>query len=130
MRTRWTARRCLHFLQEKPVTQTDDMASPKIIHEVSATVDAALTREDLEGLNEAERLALVVGAAYGKALADRDAARALAEDAVGVLEALVAEFPDTSFAHANVAVDKARAFIQAYRTPEPVDSEQTPAQED
>lgn len=91
--------------------------------EVSATVDTALTREDLEGLNEAERLALVVGAAYGKALADRDAARAM-------LEAVVGEFPDTSFAHANVAVEKAREFIQAYRTPEPVDSEQTPAQED
>lgn len=48
------------------------------ITEVSATVDAGLTQADLDEMNEAERLALIVGAAYGKALAERDKARAIA----------------------------------------------------
>lgn len=100
------------------------------IHEVSATVDAALTREDLEGMNEAERLALVVGAAYGRALSERDQARADLADALRHLRTLVDEFPATSWAHANVAVEEAREFIQAIQAPAPVDSSQTPAEKD
>jgi hypothetical protein len=117
------------IIPDMPRPAPEVQAAQRLI-EVSVTVDAALSQEDLNGLNEAERLALMVGAAYGRALADRDQARDHLEKAVETLEALAEAFPETSWAHSNAALDTAREFIQAYRAAEPVDSGQTPAQED
>lgn len=58
------------------------------ILEVSTTVDAALSQEDMDHLTEAERLALIVGAAYGNALAERDQARAQVEELHAELKSL------------------------------------------
>lgn len=113
-------------IQENQMTETDAAR----LTEVSATVDAGLSQADLDGMNEAERLALVVGAAYGNALAERDQARAQVAEALGHLEAVLAASPSTSFAHTNAAADAAQEFIQRIKTPEPVDSETTPSQED
>lgn len=106
--------------------QENEMNAEQIT-EVSATVDAGLSQEDLDGMNEAERLALIVGSAYGAALADRDLARAALASALEHLEALVETWPETSWAGSNVAVERAREFIQVTKV---VDSEQTPTQED
>lgn len=100
------------------------------INEVSVTVDSGLDAGVLEDLTEAERLGLIVGAAYGRALADRDMARAELQECLGHLEALVKAMPVGSFAHTNVARDAAVEFIQRIKTPAPVDSQATPAQED
>lgn len=67
-----------------PPIQENEMKAEQITT-LSATVDAELTQGDLDGMSEAERLALVVGAAYGKALAERDKAR----DRVDHLHALL-----------------------------------------
>lgn len=97
------------------------------ITEVSTTVDTGLAQADLEHLGEAERLGLIVGAAYGQALAERDLARASLAKALDLMEALANAWPETSWAASNVAVENAREFIQATKA---VDSEQTPTQED
>lgn len=117
------------FYGTTPPIQENQMNADHIT-EVSATVDAGLDQETLDGMNEAERLALIVGAAYGRALADRDEARAQVTQALDHLEAVLAASPPTSFAHTNAAADQAREFIQRIRTPEPVDSEATPTRKD
>lgn len=97
------------------------------ITEVSATVDAALTQDDLEGMNEAERLALVVGAAYGKALAERDEAQArvaaledqvntLAHAATAVLGLDVVA--QVTWAHDEATVNALRAAVESVQAPE------------
>lgn len=100
------------------------------ITEVSMTVDSGLSQEVLDDLTEAERLGLIVGAAYGRALADRDMARAELQEALDHLEAVIKAMPAGSFAHTNAARDAAVEFIQRIKTPPPVDSQATPAQED
>lgn len=101
------------------------------ITEVSATVDAGLTQEDLDGMNEAERLALVVGAAYGKALAERDQARDVGYrlagnlgHAQGLLGKVVPILRDSSWATDSALADSIQAFLDG------LDSEATPNQED
>lgn len=97
------------------------------ITEVSATVDSALTQDDLEGMNEAERLALVVGAAYGKALSERDEAQAqvaaledrlntLAHAARGVLALDV--LAQVTWAHDEATVNALRAAVESVQAPE------------
>jgi hypothetical protein len=101
------------------------------ITEVSATVDAGLSQEDLDGMNEAERLALVVGSAYGRALAERDEARdavdrlstALA-GAVVLLGKVQPVLEDSSWATDSALAGSIQAFLEA------VDSDQAPTQED
>lgn len=117
------------FHGTQPIQENRTM-SPEQITEVSATVDAGLSQDDLDQMTEAERLALVVGAAYGRALAQRDEARAQVQEALGHLEAILATQPATSFAHTNAAADQAREFVQRIRTPQAVDSDQTPAGKD
>lgn len=113
--------------------------SPEQITEVSATVDAGLDQEALDGLNEAERLGLIVGAAYGQALAERDEARAQASDLrrrLGVLLArcdrvLTLDVLDTlTWAGDERIVTRLRECVQENLEFKPVDSEQTPTQED
>ena len=89
-----------------------------------------LDQATLDEMNEAEQMGLFVGAAFGRVLAERDLARAALAEAVEVVEGLVEGYPVTSFAHSNAAVDRALEFIQRSRTPEAVDSTQTPDQED
>lgn len=103
------------------------------ITEVSATVDAGLSQEDVDGMNEAERLALIVGAAYGAALAERDDAQrqvAVLEDRLAEAKALldyaVAHWPETTWATDTKAQDR---LVQGIGTLWPVDSDQTPTQE-
>jgi len=95
------------------------------ITEVSATVDAGLDQETLDGMNEAERLALIVGAAYGRALADRDEARALVQslsasltalaDAADAVLGLDALAQGVTFAHDDRAVEHLRGVVSVSR---------------
>ena len=112
-----------------PAIQENEMNQAQIT-EVSMTVDSGLAQEELADLTEAERLGLIVGAAYGRALADRDMARAELQEALGHLEAVLHSLPAGSFALTNVAQEAAQEFIQRIKKPAPVDSTQTPAQED
>lgn len=82
------------------------------------------------GLNEAERLGLVVGAAYGTALAERDQARALAvrleQDLGYALEALekaAAAWPETSWASDSQNKDR---LVQAIQNLKALESPETP----
>lgn len=110
------------------------------ITEVSATVDAALSQEDLDGMNEAERLALVVGAAHGNALAERDEARAQASDLRHRLGVLLARcdrvltldvLDNLTWAGDETIVTRLRECVQENLEFRPVDSDKTPApQED
>lgn len=103
------------------------------ITEVSATVDAGLSQEDLDGMGEAERLALVVGAAYGKALADRDLAQGFV-DTLGAALAEATEFlwkvlpilRDSTWATDSALADSIQVFLDG----QAVGSDETPTQED
>lgn len=75
-----------------------------------------------EGLNEAERLGLLVGATYGEALAERD-------QAIQHLRTLVAAMPATSWAATNAAEEAARAWLSEYDDAKDVRSPETPNQE-
>lgn len=104
------------------------------ITEVSATVDTGLSQEDLDGMSEAERLALVVGAAYGKALSERDQARDLTYrlsgnlgQAQGLLEKVLPILEDSSWATDSALADSIQAFLDGLKD---VDSDKTPTQED
>lgn len=101
------------------------------ITEVSATVDAGLSQDDLDGMSEAERLALVVGSAYGAALHERDEARAqvmtlggLLDRAVSLLRQAKPRLEDSTWASDSSVAGSIQAFL------EDVDSGQTPTQED
>lgn len=90
--------------------------------------------EVLDSLNEAERLGLVVGAAYGQALAERDEARAQAVDlgqrlekAMTLLRYAVAEWPETTWASDSFRKDH---LIQGTKALEDVDSEESPTTEE
>lgn len=103
------------------------------ITEVSATVDAGLSQEDLDGMGEAERLALVVGAAYGKALADRDEARNMTYrlsgnlgQATALLKKVVPILRDSTWATDSALADSIQVFLDA----QTVGSDETPTQED
>jgi hypothetical protein len=105
------------------------------ITEVSATVDACLNQEALDGLNEAERLGLIVGAAYGQALAERDEARAqVAIQAVTIRDLVDAarkvlaidSLEHLTWAHDEDAVTALREVVQGIGS---LDSDQTPTQE-
>lgn len=113
--------------------QENDMNAEQIT-EVSATVDAGLTQADLDGMNEAERLALVVGAAYGKALAERDEARDVAAYAIArlatardLLNKVVPILDDSTWATDSALAGSIQAFLD---TLQDVDSPQAPTQED
>lgn len=106
------------------------------IIEVSATVDAALPQEDLDDMTEAERLALVVGAAYGNALAERDQARAQVESLAFALTTLAHAtstvlgldfMGQVTFAHDALAVEAQREALEsAYQALESVQAPETP----
>lgn len=103
------------------------------ITEVSATVDAGLSQEDLDGMGEAERLALVVGAAYGKALADRDQAQEQFQitltdlvHARRLLEKVVPILRDSTWATDSALADSIQVFLDG----QTVGSDETPTQED
>lgn len=102
------------------------------IKEVSDTVDQAITQEDLDALGEAERLALVVGAAYGRALHERDEARAMVErlgDAIVDLDVAARDvltldaLENPTWAQDERLADNLRAALEAARRA--VDSIQT-----
>lgn len=106
------------------------------ITEVSTTIDTGLAAEDLAHLNEAERLGLIVGAAYGQALAERDLAQAQAaiqaktiRDLVDAAEKVLAldALDNLTWAHDEDAVTALRELVQGIG---PVDSDQTQPQED
>jgi hypothetical protein len=112
----------------QPVQENE--MNPQQITEVSATVDTGLNQDDLDGMTEAERLALVVGAAYGKALADRDEARAMAAHAIArlaearaFLGKVVPILRDSTWATDSSLGDSIQAFMDR------VDSETTPTKE-
>lgn len=109
-----------------PPIQENEMNEAQIT-EVSATVDAGLSQEDLDGMNEAERLALVVGSAYGQALAERDKARAALAKAVTLLNETIPTLRATSWAQDEAVADSVQTFLDALGT---VDSTQAPTQED
>lgn len=101
------------------------------ITEVSTTVDAGLSQDDLDAMSEAERLALVVGAAYGKALAERDEARAQVahlrarlDEARTHLENTLGPLQNSTWANDSHLAGSIQAYLER------VDSELTPAQED
>lgn len=113
------------FYGTQPI-QENDMNADRIT-EVSATVDAGLSQEDLDGMNEAERLALIVGAAYGKALAERDEARAqvaaLAQDLADLGSAAQAVLAldvlaQVTWAHDEQAVQTLRQAVGSVQAPE------------
>lgn len=117
---------------QKPVQE--NQMNDRQITEVSATVDAGLSQEDLDGMGEAERLALIVGSAYGQALAERDQARgqrdALVDDLVQarrLLEKVQPILEDSTWATDHALATSIQAFLDGS---EPVDSDQTPTQED
>lgn len=98
------------------------------------------TQEDWDALTEGERLGLLVGHAYGTALAERDEASAQAarwrdlheaalDDLVQarrLLEQAHKHLGDTSWAADEQLADSIQAFLGGT----PVDSDQTPTQED
>lgn len=79
-------------------------------------------RETVEGLTAPEQLGMVVAAAYGTALAERD-------QAVAELRHLLDVFPQTGWAAEMVAYDKARAWLEEYDQCQAVGSPETPEQE-
>lgn len=94
----------------------------------------SLNQDDLDHMNEAERLALVVGAAYGAALADRDMARTEVERlnerlvlAKGLLDMALDEWPVTTWGTDSLAKER---LVQGINALWPVDSDPTPTQED
>lgn len=117
---------------ETPPMSTPDPPTPgthhlsEVIHRTfhDATPDAAA--------NDPERLGLIVGAAYGNALAERDQARDLAAtlgarlaEALTHLEAVLAASPVVStFAHDDDTLTSARQFLA-----DAVESSGTPEQE-
>lgn len=118
------------FHTTQPV-QENRMMNTEQITEVSTTVDTGLSQDDLDGMTEAERLALVVGAAYGKALSERDQARAQFEvtlddlvKARRLLEKVVPILEDSTWATDSALAGSIQAFLDG------LDSEQTPTQED
>lgn len=94
-----------------------------------------LTQDDVDNLNDAERMGLMVAAAYGTALAERDQARDLLADALVLVDDLIREWPETTWAADNYRVetmkDRRKNLVQAIQDAQAVDSEATPApQED
>jgi hypothetical protein len=73
-------------------------------------------------LTQAEQLGLLVGAAYGQALAERD-------QAVRLLRDLLAGSPVGSFAHVNIVREEAEAWLEEYDKAQAVGSPETPEQE-
>lgn len=119
-RNQVTCPRCL--AQEVPTVKPETMAE--------ALDTMAQVPPGMEDLTEAERLGLVVGAAYGNALAERDKARAIAvhleqENAhlVALLEYAVREWPVTSWAGDSHAQDY---LVQAIERVKAVGSPETP----
>lgn len=105
--------------------------NPRQIAEVSAAIDAGLTQDDLDDMTEAERLGLVVAAAYGNALAERDLAhqevvrlRERLAEAERLLEQAAAPLDASTWATDGQIASSIQAFLQA------VDSTQAPTQED
>lgn len=95
-----------------------------------ALQDAAQSLPDLEGLNEAERLGLIVGATLGNALYERDQARRIAvtleqENAAlrKVLDETLAAWPTTTWAQDAALKDRA---VQAYQSIGALESPETP----
>lgn len=83
----WEQVTCQECLGER--TRLEALAAPVAATEVAVTVPTGLTEGDLEGMGDAERLGLIVGASYGAALADRDQARsqvAILGDALTTLD--------------------------------------------
>jgi hypothetical protein len=112
-------------------TIQENTMNERQITEVSATVDAGLEADDLAHLSEAERLGLIVGAAYGKALAERDEARAQVvalglrlDQAIHLLRQAEPRLEDSTWASDSSVAGSIQAFLVD------VDSEQTPTQED
>lgn len=129
-------------IQENDMIRAGDVNDPQPlarVAEVSATVDAGLAQEDLDGMTEAERLGLIVGAAYGKALAERDEARAQASDLRHRLGVLLARcdrvlsldvLDNLTWAGDETIVIRLRECVQENLEFRPVDSDLTPTQED
>lgn len=92
-----------------------------------ATLSVGVPADMVANLSDAERLSIIVGAAYGHVMAERDEARHDLEVAVDLLDDLVDLVSRNSWAGDNIVVDRAVQFVQAHRT---VDSEQAPTQED
>lgn len=98
--------------------------TPEQIAEVSITVSAPIDAQEVGDLNEAERLALVVGAAYGNALADRDEARQTVQSLSAALTALASAAEDVlalevlgslTFAHDERTADHLRGVVSVSR---------------
>ena len=75
-----------------------------------------------ETFTEAEQLGLLVGAALGKAMAERD-------QAIYLLRELTKALPHTSWAHANAAEEAAKAWLNEYDAARTVGSPETPDEE-
>lgn len=128
----WDRVTCPICLSHRPIQE--NQMNPQQITEVSATVDTGLSQDDLDGMTEAERLALVVGAAYGKALADRDQARtqwAVLADRLTVAKDLLGKvvpiLNDSTWASDSALASSIQAFLDQAGA---LDSETTPTQED
>lgn len=108
--------------------QENDTMKPETVAEALDTM--AQVPPGMEDLTEAERLGLVVGAAYGQALAERDQARAIAvhleqENAHlrDLLAYAVQEWPDTTWAADSHAKD---TLVQAIQNAGALESPETP----
>ena len=89
---------------------------------------AAEVMETLEGLNEPERLGIVVAQAYGNALYERDQARAIAvaleQDLAKALRALryaVEKWPETTWAQDTLVQENLKHVLDALESPETPD---------
>lgn len=90
-----------------------------------------LTQADVDALTEPERLGLMVAAAYGTALAERDQARDLLADALVLVDDLLAAWPESTWAadsFRKASLEDRRAnLVQAIEAAQAVDSDETPA---
>lgn len=97
-----------HGTQPIQETQMDEPLPPELAH-----------------LNEAERLGLVVGAAYGQALAERDQARNIAATleqqlakALETIRYALKNWPETTWATDSLVQENVKAWLEALESPE------------
>lgn len=115
--------------QEKPMPQqVDDIATPRV---TADPLDVAWAEGQHHQGPAHERLGIMVGAAYGTALWERDQARDVADrlaaqlsEGLRHLDSVLKDLPTSSFAGTNDDREAARAWLAAT-----VGSSDTPEQE-
>lgn len=123
MSSDWSRVTCPACLAFRPRSEQENGMDHQRIQEVSVTISAALARDDVDGMNEAERLALVVGAAYGNALAERDQSRARVAEGRALLEKALGFLGTSSWAAETHLAESIQAYVTG------LDSDETPTQE-